>query len=573
MPDILLDNLFNRLPKPDASSPSAARGRVELGPSFTEHLGLSQQPPETTGPRDAPTMGSNFTRRSSADSQLQRTSASTSRDRANRSEDSRSADEPDSPSSAAPCKSAGCESDLEPPLELSNQARPDDFATEKDAGDAGKDDSINSDVAATAVAAAAQPVPIGLAADEAVAVDQVEPVTPVVQEDSQAESADQQPGETSPEPSDLPASTAAKTVPKPRESVDDRAAPVSDLAASVTELPADENPAPPDKADATSPSEIVETDIAGITRPSVPLESDQPAVTIAAATVAAAETDAEQDTNQTEQGQAPAEQPPQGETPNRPNAANATSISTAAAAASSAVAPAAGVTVTTAASAPAGPSTVTITGLPPADRRAAATAKGEFVPTESAPPVTADNGTTGKNTLLRTAGGDLHELSPRLGPNQTQAEAPARGLTQLERVQLVQRVARAVQTASDDGGLMRLRLSPPELGALRMEVSLRDGVLHARIEAETPQAQAALLENLPALRERLAEQDVRLGRFDVDLPNRQPGDRPAQQFQQDRQPADNWGQENKSLRPASLAAAAASAIPAAAGDGRIDITI
>ncbi len=37
------------------------------------------------------------------------------------------------------------------------------------------------------------------------------------------------------------------------------------------------------------------------------------------------------------------------------------------------------------------------------------------------------------------------------------------------------------------------------------------------MQAETPEARSALVENLPMLRERLAEQGIRIDRFDVDL--------------------------------------------------------
>jgi hypothetical protein len=40
---------------------------------------------------------------------------------------------------------------------------------------------------------------------------------------------------------------------------------------------------------------------------------------------------------------------------------------------------------------------------------------------------------------------------------------------------------------------------------LRVELSVRDGVLNARLETETSSARNLLLDNLPALRDRLAE--------------------------------------------------------------------
>ena len=50
----------------------------------------------------------------------------------------------------------------------------------------------------------------------------------------------------------------------------------------------------------------------------------------------------------------------------------------------------------------------------------------------------------------------------------------------------------------------------------------------ARIEAESSAARSLLLDNLPALRERLADQNIRLEQFDVDLMQRQPGGMPDQ---------------------------------------------
>ncbi len=41
--------------------------------------------------------------------------------------------------------------------------------------------------------------------------------------------------------------------------------------------------------------------------------------------------------------------------------------------------------------------------------------------------------------------------------------------------------------------------------------------MSARLEAETPTARSLLLDNLPALRERLAGQNIKVERFDVDL--------------------------------------------------------
>ena len=90
----------------------------------------------------------------------------------------------------------------------------------------------------------------------------------------------------------------------------------------------------------------------------------------------------------------------------------------------------------------------------------------------------------------------------------------------IDAARLLHRVARAF-AAAKDGGEVRLRLSPPELGALVLDVRVHEGTLIARLEAETTSVRTVLVENLPALRDRLAEQGIRIERFDVDL--RQPG--------------------------------------------------
>ena len=116
--------------------------------------------------------------------------------------------------------------------------------------------------------------------------------------------------------------------------------------------------------------------------------------------------------------------------------------------------------------------------------------------------------------------------------NAKAAGAPARQRTdqqqEVDRVRLVERVAKALRTAQDRAAPLKLRLTPPELGVLRIELSVRNGALSAKLEAETPTAKMAILENLPALRERLTAQEIKIERFDVDLmqqPDGSPGER------------------------------------------------
>lgn len=73
---------------------------------------------------------------------------------------------------------------------------------------------------------------------------------------------------------------------------------------------------------------------------------------------------------------------------------------------------------------------------------------------------------------------------------------------------------------------MRLRLSPPELGSLQMQISVKQGALSATIQADNSTAQQLLLDSLPDLRDRLAQQDIRIERFDVQLTGQGSGGMP-----------------------------------------------
>jgi len=97
---------------------------------------------------------------------------------------------------------------------------------------------------------------------------------------------------------------------------------------------------------------------------------------------------------------------------------------------------------------------------------------------------------------------------------------------QVDRTRFVQRVTRAFRAVGQRNGSVRLRLSPPELGSLRLEISVRNGLMTARVEAETQTARHLLLDNLPALRDRLAQQDIKVEQFNVELMDRSPGGLP-----------------------------------------------
>ena len=128
----------------------------------------------------------------------------------------------------------------------------------------------------------------------------------------------------------------------------------------------------------------------------------------------------------------------------------------------------------------------------------------------------------------------LNATPATAGGSPLTANRPARrgSSPNIDPTRLLGRVARAFAAAQERDGEIQLRLSPPELGSLRLDVHMQDGGMVAHLQTETDAARTAILDNLPALRERLAEQGVRIERFDVDLMQRQPGGTPDQPGEQ-----------------------------------------
>jgi flagellar hook-length control protein FliK len=99
----------------------------------------------------------------------------------------------------------------------------------------------------------------------------------------------------------------------------------------------------------------------------------------------------------------------------------------------------------------------------------------------------------------------------------------ARELSGAQQARFVARVARAFQAAEGRRSPILLRLHPPELGGLKLEMRVQDSAIVARMEVDTSEARSLLLENVHLLRERLAEQGIRVEQFDVNLSERQTG--------------------------------------------------
>ena len=152
------------------------------------------------------------------------------------------------------------------------------------------------------------------------------------------------------------------------------------------------------------------------------------------------------------------------------------------------------------------------------------TAKPATAPVTSATPAAGAN-TAAQNTNV-APGAPAFNLNAAAQASSATGGASSggtSGISEVDRVRFVQRVARAFQAADDEGGQIRLRLSPPELGAMKLEITVQGGTMTAHVETETSAARNMLLDNLPALRQRLADQNIKIGEFNVDLKDQSGG--------------------------------------------------
>jgi flagellar hook-length control protein FliK len=172
------------------------------------------------------------------------------------------------------------------------------------------------------------------------------------------------------------------------------------------------------------------------------------------------------------------------------------------------------------------------------------------------------------------ASGAAAQPSDSAGTQPSVQSASSSGAGEVDRVRFLQRISSAFRAADEQGGQIRLRLSPPELGSMRLELTVRNGTMTAHVQAETDTARNMLLDHLPQLRERLADHNIKIDHFDVELMNQSNGGTP-QNFAGQRDSGYPLGHEG-SRRAANGVSTSATLAPVGNGrrlDGRLDVTV
>jgi flagellar hook-length control protein FliK len=103
--------------------------------------------------------------------------------------------------------------------------------------------------------------------------------------------------------------------------------------------------------------------------------------------------------------------------------------------------------------------------------------------------------TVGASTLWSGSAGDTPEGDPAAG-------------------QVVRGLAAMV---NQRGGVMKMRLDPPELGELRIQMTIARGIVSADFQASSPQAHALLEKSIAALRSALEGQGLAVDRLTVHM--------------------------------------------------------
>ena len=108
-------------------------------------------------------------------------------------------------------------------------------------------------------------------------------------------------------------------------------------------------------------------------------------------------------------------------------------------------------------------------------------------------------------------------------------------------VDYVVRVARA--NLGRENWQVQIRLSPPQLGTLRLDVSVRQGVLNMQVLAETAEAKHLIDSRLGQLRDALQQNGIMVERLEVDT--RRPAPNESSQNNGDQSPRQGTGQSGQ----------------------------
>jgi flagellar hook-length control protein FliK len=86
-----------------------------------------------------------------------------------------------------------------------------------------------------------------------------------------------------------------------------------------------------------------------------------------------------------------------------------------------------------------------------------------------------------------------------------------------DRARLIHRIAKAFSKMGTDGGQIRMKMHPEELGGVLLEMQVRGRTVEARVTVESEAARGLLQQQLSELRQRLEGQGLTVEKLEVAL--------------------------------------------------------
>ncbi len=83
--------------------------------------------------------------------------------------------------------------------------------------------------------------------------------------------------------------------------------------------------------------------------------------------------------------------------------------------------------------------------------------------------------------------------------------------------EMADRVASALNNGFSSGGELRVRVEPPALGKVQIQVQADAGSISARIEVQTPAAQKTLLDNISMLHDAIGQTGATVGHIEIEV--------------------------------------------------------
>jgi flagellar hook-length control protein FliK len=144
----------------------------------------------------------------------------------------------------------------------------------------------------------------------------------------------------------------------------------------------------------------------------------------------------------------------------------------------------------------------------------------EPLPAQPEKPIDAQSGPlaqTGQSPVPHRGEGTA--VASQASVNPASAEPTPLGQSEV----LVERIGSSVMQAANGGKVLRMRLHPPELGVLQIEVTSHEGTVTARLNVENARAHQAIRENLSQLQEMLHKTQAHIDRIELNTLDSQSG--------------------------------------------------